>query len=542
MESFAQGLGNGTPGRADGDLGSLSVAGIATVDDSRNVVGWSDTAERLTGIPCAEAIGAAWKEIAARLWPAATADERYFAEDCGVPDVVIELEAGGERRLDIAVADGGSNDSEPGATTLIITDVTRYQRVEEDLERRIEALESHIDERAEIMVRANRALEQEIIERTRAQDRLRVQYERTLALRALDSAFTGTYDVPFTLGLLVNQALGHLEADAVAVLLADESKQTLRFAAGHGFPNPAIESIPVPIGFDPAGICALDCSIEIISDFSTSEIRSKRMRMLRDSGFVAYLSAPLLAKGKIMGVIEVLHRTPYEVSLDVLEFIEALVSQTAMALDNTMLFESLQQSNKELSQAYDATIEGWSRALDLRDEATEGHSKRVTEMTALLARALYLPEEEIVHIQRGALLHDIGKMGIPDSVLLKPDKLTLEEFDIIKRHPEYAYKMLSPIDFLRPALDIPFCHHEKWDGTGYPRALKGAQIPLAARIFSVVDVWDAMKSTRPYREGWSDERVCAHIRSLSGTQFDPDVVEAALPVLFPNLYALDAAA
>ncbi|MEA2575140.1 MAG: hypothetical protein QOH93_2438, partial [Chloroflexia bacterium] len=178
--------------------------------------------------------------------------------------------------------------------------------------------------------------------------------------------------------------------------------------------------------------------------------------------------------------------------------------------------------------AYEATLEGWSHALDLRDKETEGHTQRVTEMTVRLAQELGAPEADVVQIQRGALLHDIGKMGIPDSILLKPGPLTEEEWEIMRKHPVYAYELLSPISFLRPALDIPYCHHEKWDGTGYPLGLKGEQIPLAARIFAVVDVYDALSSDRPYRKSWPQDKVLAHIRELSGTHFDPRIVEAFL--------------
>jgi response regulator RpfG family c-di-GMP phosphodiesterase len=188
----------------------------------------------------------------------------------------------------------------------------------------------------------------------------------------------------------------------------------------------------------------------------------------------------------------------------------------------------LQRLNVELALAYDTTLEGWSRALDLRDKETEGHSQRVTEMTLRLARAMGMGQSELVHVRRGALLHDIGKMGIPDSILLKPALLTEEQTAIMRRHPVYAYELLSPIDYLRPALDIPHCHHEKWDGTGYPRGLKGEQIPLAARIFAVVDVWDALRSDRPYRPGWSEDRVREHIWTLAGTHFDPKVVTVFL--------------
>jgi len=184
--------------------------------------------------------------------------------------------------------------------------------------------------------------------------------------------------------------------------------------------------------------------------------------------------------------------------------------------------------NAELTQAYDATIEGWSRALDLRDKETEGHCQRVTEMTLRLAHALKLPEDDLVQVRRGALLHDIGKMGVPDAILLKPGPLTGDEWEIMRRHPALACEMLSPIAFLRPALAIPYCHHEKWDGSGYPNGLAGDAIPLAARLFAVVDVWDALLSDHPYRPGWPAERVRTHIESGSGSHFDPEVVAAFL--------------
>jgi putative nucleotidyltransferase with HDIG domain len=207
------------------------------------------------------------------------------------------------------------------------------------------------------------------------------------------------------------------------------------------------------------------------------------------------------------------------------DFLNALAGQTAIAIENSTLFESLQRSNVELTIAYDATIEGWSHAMDLRDKETEGHSKRVTEMTVKIARALGLSEADLVQVRWGALLHDIGKMGVPDGILLKPGPLTDEEWVAMKKHPTLAYEMLSPIRYLRLALDIPYCHHEKWNGTGYPRGLKGAQIPLTARIFAVVDVWDALRSDRPYRAAWTKEKVREHILALSGTDFDPRVVD-----------------
>ncbi|MCX6080361.1 MAG: HD-GYP domain-containing protein, partial [Chloroflexi bacterium] len=185
--------------------------------------------------------------------------------------------------------------------------------------------------------------------------------------------------------------------------------------------------------------------------------------------------------------------------------------------------------------AYDYTLQGWSNALEMRERETAGHSQRVVSRTLELARVFEIPENEIVHIQRGALLHDIGKMGIPDSILLKPGPLTDDEWAVMRQHPEFAYRLLSNIPFLAPALEIPYCHHEKWDGTGYPRGLAGKDIPLAARIFAVVDVWDALSFDRPYREAWPEADVPIYLKENSGTQFDPAVVEVFIRLVSTSL-------
>ncbi len=197
----------------------------------------------------------------------------------------------------------------------------------------------------------------------------------------------------------------------------------------------------------------------------------------------------------------------------------------------TRLSITRHRSNIELSRAYESTLEGWSRALDMRDNETEGHTQRVTELTERLARMMGLSEAELVHVHRGALLHDIGKLAIPDSIMFKPGALTDDQVETMHRHPDYAHVLLSPIAYLRPALDIPYCHHEKWDGTGYPRGLKGEEIPLAARIFAVVDVWDALRSDRPYRSAWPDGKAKDYIRAQAGEHFDPKVVKVFLQML-----------
>ncbi len=195
------------------------------------------------------------------------------------------------------------------------------------------------------------------------------------------------------------------------------------------------------------------------------------------------------------------------------------------------MVSALSESQDELLNAYDSTIEGWAKALELRDNETERHTQRVTELTLWLAQEVGISEEELVHLRRGAILHDIGKMGIPDGILLKPKKLTKKEWKIMRQHPAFARDMIAPIPYLLPAVDIPYCHHERWDGEGYPQGLKGEEIPLAARIFAVMDVWDALISERPYRDAWTDEKALNQIREGSGTHFDPAIVDVFFKLL-----------
>jgi putative nucleotidyltransferase with HDIG domain len=252
---------------------------------------------------------------------------------------------------------------------------------------------------------------------------------------------------------------------------------------------------------------------------------------LKREGLKVFMGAPLIAKGQLVGVLELFARSPVQVAEDWQDFLDTLANQAAVSIDNLKMFNDLQRTTLDLTLAYDATIEGWSQAMDLRDKETEGHTQRVTELTMLLARRLGLSGEQLVQVRRGALLHDIGKLGVPDSILHKPGSLDPDERREIQKHPNYAYEMLYPIAYLKPALEIPYCHHEKWDGTGYPRGLKGEQIPIEARIFSVVDVWDALTNERPYREAWSQEKTLQYIRDETERFFDPNVVEVFLKVM-----------
>ncbi|WP_129628246.1 HD-GYP domain-containing protein [Candidatus Oscillochloris fontis] len=252
-----------------------------------------------------------------------------------------------------------------------------------------------------------------------------------------------------------------------------------------------------------------------------------------DEGGVAesILYVPMIAREQVIGVLQVQSFSPGSFSMGHAAMLGMAANIAAVAIENARLVNDLQHSNHEIFAAYNSTLEGWSRALDLRDQETQGHSQRVTEMTVRMARAAGMGEEEINYARWGALLHDIGKMGVPDAILLKPGPLSEEEWAIMRMHPVYAYQLLMPISFLHPALAIPYCHHERWDGTGYPRGLRGTEIPLAARLFAVIDIWDALRSDRPYRPAWPVERVRDHINTLAGSHLDPEAVRIFFQVM-----------
>ncbi|MEA2574059.1 MAG: hypothetical protein QOH93_1357 [Chloroflexia bacterium] len=367
----------------------------------------------------------------------------------------------------------------------------------------------------------------DMTERKRHEERIQRQLERVAALRSIDTAITASLDLRITLSIILDQVTAQLKVDAADVMLLNSRTQMLEYGSGRGFRTGAIAHSQLRLGEGYAGKAALQRHVFRIDNLSDAGDLA-RGPLIVGEDFLSYFAVPLLAKGQIKGVLEIFHRASLNPESEWLDFLETLAGQAAIAIDNATMFDDLQQSNLELALAYDVTLEGWSRALDLRDKETEGHTQRVTEMTSRLARFMGVPESELAHIRRGSLLHDIGKLGIPDSVLLKPGPLSDEEWKIMRLHPVYAYQWLSSIEFLRPALDIPYCHHEKWDGTGYPRGLKGEQIPMSARIFAIVDVWDALRSDRPYRPAWSEEKVQEHLRELSGTHFDPEVVAAFL--------------
>ena len=361
-------------------------------------------------------------------------------------------------------------------------------------------------------------------------ERTQQQLARLTALHEIDMSISASFDLNLPFNTVLDKIITQLNVDAAAILLLDRAPNRLEHAASRGFWTTRILDTSLSLGEPHAGLAALERQPIFIENLSEDTFIRDHY-LIKEEGFVCFYAIPLMSKGKVNGVLELFNRTPVTRTPEWFDFIKTLATQASIAINNSELYTEAQRSNMELSLAYDATIEGWAKTLELRDMETEGHCRRVTEMTLRLAQAMQVNPAELVHIRRGAFLHDIGKMGIPDAILFKPGKLSPAEWDEMKQHPVYAHKLLSAISFLRPALDIPHYHHEKWDGTGYPRGLAGEQIPLAARIFAIVDVWDALSSDRPYRKAWPREKVIAYIKEQAGTHFDPQVVEAFIGIV-----------
>ncbi|MBT3313630.1 MAG: PAS domain S-box protein [Anaerolineae bacterium] len=368
------------------------------------------------------------------------------------------------------------------------------------------------------------------IENIRLYEDAKRRLGRLGALHTIDVAIAKSVDNNQTVEVIAEQAQKELKVDAVSILVKSPSSQSFACLARRGFHTKALVYTNLAMGEGLAGQAASKRQIIRIDNLEEKSSFAKTPELANEN-FISYWGVPLISKGKVNGVLEIFHRKALLPNAEWESFLTTLAGQAAIAIDNASLFTDLQKSNQDLRLAYDSTLEGWSRALELRDMETEGHSRRVTKLTTKLATAMGIDSRKIEHINRGALLHDVGKMGIPDSILHKAGPLNDQEWAIMRQHTIYAYEMLKNIPFLVPALDIPRYHHEKWDGSGYPEGISGEAIPLPARIFAIIDVYDALTNVRPYREAWSKEKTLAHIKEGSGTHFDPKIVKAFTKII-----------
>ena len=387
-------------------------------------------------------------------------------------------------------------------------------------------------ERAALAVenaRLYRAVQRANVEADGRARRLERQAQRIDALHAVDVAIVASPSLNTTLSLILDNVIANLEVDAARVLLHRHVNGTLEMIASRGFRNPGVDGAPAPLGATAAGKAATERRM-VVSAAEDGTAAPDRDPRLDAEGFASGYAVPLIARGQVIGVLEALHRSPLETDGDWSAFLTVMAAQAAIAIDGAATQDDLKRSHADLLRSYDATLEGWVHAMNLRDHAMEGHSQRVTAMAVHLARVVGFGEAELAHVYRGALLHDIGKIAIPDAILHKDGPLSPEEWKVMRRHPDHAQAWLAPIPFLRHALAIPHEHHERWDGKGYPRGLHGTEVSPAARVFSIVDVYDALRSVRPYGPALSVEDARAYVKAHAGTHFDPDYVEAFLTV------------
>lgn len=499
---------------------------LSIVEVSPNISSVFDNVDRIvTGVPLTEAFG-----------------EFVGAEEVLQSILHNELPSFKIERINRIQADGSRRyltfhvlPFDPTQTNLgllvIFEDVTRFGITEQNLLQKRNELSLLQGALAYANAELDKRVEQRTTELSDAKQQIERQLFRLQALRENDLAILGTTDLRVALRTIAEQAKMQLRVDLISILLFNAPLLMLETAVAVGAQSFDLLTARVHLGESLIGRAALERRILAFPDMAATIAIPQDDKWAQIENLQACYSVPLIAKGNVVGVLFLGNRSGLQPDQEWLDFLETIAGQAAMAIDSIKVFEDLQRSNFELALAYNRTIEGWSHALDLRDRETKDHTTRVTEMTIKLAKLAGMSDSDLMHVKHGALLHDIGKMGIPDAILLKDDYLTKEEWDIMHKHPLYAYEMLFPIQYLRPALDIPYCHHERWDGTGYPRGLKGDEIPLSARLFAIVDVWDALRSDRPYRKGWSVEKVREYIGSQSGTHFDPQALDLFLRVV-----------
>lgn len=358
-----------------------------------------------------------------------------------------------------------------------------------------------------------------------------LRVRRMSALTANNLAITSSLDIGVTLNIILEQISAQGGVDGAIAFLYNKAAGILSGAASHGLTHTHIKRLHFMLGEGIAGQIALDRETVFYADIRQMDNPELRIIKQLDEKIITLVAIPLIAKGQVKGVLELFHRSPLHLNEEWLSFMKTLGTQAAIAIDNAELFDNLQKSNLELSLAYDGAIEGWSRAVELRRQEKSGHTIELADFTIRIARHLGIPDDELADIRRGVLLHDIGMIGISDDILLKPGPLTEMEWEIIREHPHQAYTLLSPIPYLHMSLEIPYGHHEHWDGSGYPQGIAGQQIPLSARIFTIVDIWDSLQSVKPYRPAWNKDDILQYIRDQSGIILDPDIVEQFLQLI-----------
>ena len=365
------------------------------------------------------------------------------------------------------------------------------------------------------------------LERHNLIQRLEKQLERVESLHTIDQAITGVFDIKVINRVILEEVRKRLGADAANILHLNPLTNSLDLYGDVGFRRAFMRTTKVPISTSIAGKVLMDRGVFEAPDLSNNPVEFL-VKDWYEEGFKAYFAHPLIVKGKPIGVMELFIRHTFYPDQEWLKFFESLATQAAVAYDLYRTFNDLQKMKQNLANTYNATLETWSKSLELTNIESHGHNQRVTSQTLRLAKELGIEESELPNIERGALLHDIGKLGILDEILLKKGKLTDSDWHEIEKHPVIAKDLLSGVNLLKDAIEIPFSHHENWDGSGYPQGLKGEAIPLAARVFAVVETYDALLSDKPYRKAWTKDKTIDYLKEEKGKKFDPIIIDTFL--------------
>ena len=369
------------------------------------------------------------------------------------------------------------------------------------------------------------------IERADLYEKIEKQLNRLESLHAIDQAITSVFDIKVIFKIILDQVNKELEVDATDIFVLNSTSNMLECISNVGFRDSSgVRNTKLPLTTSIAGKVLLENKKFSIPNLDEEPLPFIQ-RKLSFEDFKAYYAHPLAVKGEVVGVIEVFFRRPFYPDGDWLVFFEALVTQAAVAYDSYRRYSELQRVQQNITSSFRSTLETWSKSLELHQIESHDHIRRVTDQTLQLSRAMGLDEREMPDIERGALLHDIGKIGIMDNILQKKGALTEVEWAEIKRHPQIARDLLSNVKMLENAMDIPYCHHENWDGSGYPQGLNGEEIPLPARIFAVVETFDALTSPKPYRKAWSKNEAIKYLKDEKGKKFDPEIVDRFLKIL-----------
>jgi len=369
------------------------------------------------------------------------------------------------------------------------------------------------------------------LQRMISQVKISAQIRNISFLKLISRTISPDMNFESVMDPLLEQIREFLNCDAISLYMKDKDGEHLSCRAQNGFRTGLVENAKIAFGQPNVGLAALEQRIVSVPAFKGRVEDKAFAALITEEKFVAQHCAPIIIAGKTVGVLEVFQREAFSPSQDWLILFDAIAMQTGLALDYNSIYFDLQKAYLDLELSYQATIEGWSSAIDFRDEETEGHSRRVAALTIALAAKLGASKDEITFIHRGALLHDVGKIGIPDSILKKAGPLDEKEWMLMRRHPYIANEMLAGIPYLKPSLDIPLYHHERWDGSGYPEGLKGETIPFAARLFAIIDVFDALTSDRPYRKAWTKEAALLYIHDQAGKLFDPKLSASFLDMM-----------